>query len=89
MKRCSRCKDWLDESLFGSNKSTKDGLCNYCLECNRIIAKARPRATGVAIPRGVALSKYKKQKLIVEFGEAVAEILSNMGENERFDLNDL
>lgn len=32
-KRCSGCKEWLDESSFGQNASLPDGLANQCKGC--------------------------------------------------------
>lgn len=33
MKRCGRCHQQLDESMFSKNKRTKDGLRCYCRKC--------------------------------------------------------
>ncbi len=39
MKRCSKCKLEKDTNQFHKNKNKKDGLHNYCKECNRIRKK--------------------------------------------------
>ena len=33
MKFCNRCKQDLNNDKFSANKSTKDGLQKYCIEC--------------------------------------------------------
>lgn len=35
MKKCSKCKETKDCSEFSRNKSRKDGLHNYCRECDK------------------------------------------------------
>lgn len=37
MKRCPRCDRTLSLKLFGSNRTTHDGLDGYCRECRRLI----------------------------------------------------
>lgn len=39
MKICPRCLRELDTSEFPRNVSKKDGLGNYCSECNRLVQK--------------------------------------------------
>lgn len=35
MKICNKCKSKLNESQFNKNKSRKDGLQNYCRDCEK------------------------------------------------------
>ncbi len=35
MKRCSKCKEWKDESEFNKNRKNKDGLRYWCKKCSR------------------------------------------------------
>jgi len=35
MKRCSKCKEWKDESEFGKDRTCKDGLRVWCKNCER------------------------------------------------------
>ena len=39
MKQCTKCKQWLDESMFNKNKDSKDGLYSRCRFCTRERAK--------------------------------------------------
>lgn len=39
MKRCSRCKQMLDESMFYKNSTKVDGLSNECKACAKESAK--------------------------------------------------
>ena len=32
-KRCTKCKEWKDESKFGKQRRSKDGLRHWCFEC--------------------------------------------------------
>lgn len=36
LKHCSKCDQYLDLSLFGKNKSAKDGLTHWCKSCKKI-----------------------------------------------------
>lgn len=38
-KKCSRCKLYKDVSKFYKNKSRKDGLFGYCIECKKNYTK--------------------------------------------------
>lgn len=39
MKKCTDCKQYMEEVLFYRNKSANDGLCNICKECTSIRKK--------------------------------------------------
>ncbi len=39
MKRCSKCKEWKDESEFNKNRKNKDGLQCRCRKCVRNYAR--------------------------------------------------
>ena len=39
MKRCSKCKEWKDESEFNKNRKNKDGLKCQCKKCDRNYAR--------------------------------------------------
>lgn len=39
MKKCSKCKEFKEETSFFKDKSKKDGLSNRCKECDAVIAK--------------------------------------------------
>lgn len=34
MKQCTKCKKWKDESEFGKDSKSKDGLRHWCKKCN-------------------------------------------------------
>jgi hypothetical protein len=36
LKKCTKCKNYLDKTAFGNNKSKKDGLATECLKCKVI-----------------------------------------------------
>jgi predicted sulfurtransferase len=40
-KYCVNCKQWQDISKFHKNKSTKDGLSNWCKNCNNSYTKVK------------------------------------------------
>ena len=35
-KKCGRCRQHLPLSVFGKNRSMKDGLCGYCQTCRSL-----------------------------------------------------
>lgn len=39
MKRCSCCKELKSESDFGVNRSSSDGLHEYCKSCARLVTR--------------------------------------------------
>jgi hypothetical protein len=39
LKICSKCKSFKDENCFNKCKSNKDGLMNYCKDCQHLYSK--------------------------------------------------
>ncbi len=54
-KYCPRCKKGKLFSKFGNNKNCKDGLTQYCIECNRELVNL--------IPAEKHRDRYKRDKL--------------------------
>lgn len=54
---CTRCREELPRSAFGSNRNRPDGVANECLEC----ARARTRAYRAANP-GQSRRYYERNK---------------------------
>ena len=40
MKKCSKCQILKDFSFFNKDKNKKDGHCNNCRDCSKVISKA-------------------------------------------------
>lgn len=66
MKQCSRCKEFKDLSLFGNNKTEKDGLMRQCKNCNTERVKQHyaenghtPDPTRVYRRHGVTQTQYE------------------------------
>jgi hypothetical protein len=83
MKTCSKCKEELDESAFCTNAAMKDGLHVWCRDCRSEYRKkahrAQLRAGGVVVkPRSVAIKDAKRQKMIVEYGIDLVEVLDTL-----------
>lgn len=49
MKRCSRCREYKDESDYHKNTSKPDGLYNYCKECTSFYKRSYRRLTTSAL----------------------------------------
>jgi hypothetical protein len=83
MKTCSKCKEELDESSFGSNAARNDGLNVWCRDCvyeyKRKRYVAQRRASGVPLkPQSVAVKDALRQKRIVQYGIDVVEVLDTL-----------
>ena len=52
MKTCTRCGVNKDESLFGANKSSEDGLHYKCKECASVYQKERRERLNASKPPG-------------------------------------
>jgi hypothetical protein len=83
MKTCSKCKEELDESSFGSNAAMRDGLQAWCRDClheyKRKRYLAQRKAGGMPVkPRSVAIKDGLRQKMIVEHGIDVVEVLDTL-----------
>jgi hypothetical protein len=83
MKTCTKCNEELDESAFGKHSVTKDGLRIWCLGCmaeyQRKRRLAERKAGGMPIkPRSVAIKDALRQKMIVEHGIDVVEVLDTL-----------
>ena len=77
MKRCVCCNVPKEESEFNKNKTTKDGLCYDCKDCNKARSKANyklrtadkpKRAKSISVSRersysGNDLSKIQKKRI--------------------------
>lgn len=64
-KICTKCNIEKDVECFSKNKNTKDGLKNYCKECDALYIKSlnyKPLEIDYK-----TCSKCKKEKLITEF----------------------
>jgi hypothetical protein len=86
MKRRPKCKDELDESLFGSDRTTKDGLCIYCNFCtNQLRQIGRfgiinvSHLDGLSAAKKVRRERSERQNIIRKYGEAVATIILKEG----------
>lgn len=65
-KTCSKCREALPLSAFGSNRSKRDGLQNYCRECTRIVGREsmrKVRATPAGRARSRASGREASRKL--------------------------
>jgi hypothetical protein len=83
MKTCSKCKEELDESSFGKHSVTKDGLRVWCLDCTaeykRKAYLAQRKEGGMPVkPRSVAIKDGLRQKMIVQYGIDVVEVLDTL-----------
>ena len=45
LKKCSKCKQDKETSLFYANSRMKDGLHSFCIECHKASAQARKKIT--------------------------------------------
>jgi len=66
MKRCSKCKEWKDESEFSKLKSQKDGINYTCKQCAAIYyqnnkEKVKARSKKTRINNKQELKKYFKE----------------------------
>jgi NAD-dependent SIR2 family protein deacetylase len=83
MKTCSKCQEELDESAFNTHPKGKDGLRPWCKDCDAECARkryvARRRASGVPLkPQSVAVKDGLRQKMIVQYGIDVVEVLDTL-----------
>ncbi len=51
MKRCTKCKKWKDESEFGKQPKSKDGLRYWCKNCVRESARRYYKKDGGRVKR--------------------------------------
>jgi hypothetical protein len=83
MKTCSKCQEELDESSFGSNAARDDGLNVWCRDCvyeyQRKRYLAQRKEGGMPFkPRSVAIKDGLRQKMIVQYGLDVVEVLDTL-----------
>jgi hypothetical protein len=83
MKTCTKCNEELDESAFGNHPRGKDGLRAWCKDCDAEYARKKyveqRRASGVPLkPMSVAVKAGQRQKMIVQYGIDVVEVLDTL-----------
>ena len=89
MKKCTRCKRILDESMFYKNRAKADGLNNECKDCAKksvnlakLNAKILPLKRVKALCRKVCLDP--DIDLILDLQQAINEVVDTL-ELERLD----
>lgn len=64
-KRCPRCGRDLPKEAFGKNRTTKDGLQNWCKECTNAQEKVRKAAKAAAQNKTKAPKTDEQPKKVV------------------------
>ncbi len=67
MKRCSKCKKWKDEIQFGKDSKSKDGLRDWCRQCECEYSRKRYRKNKGAV------KKYYSYKDLHRVAEGVKQ----------------
>jgi hypothetical protein len=83
MKTCSKCNEELDESAFNKEANGKYALRSWCKECvyeyQRKLRLRQRKAGGMPVkPRSVAIKDGLRQKMIVQYGIDVVEVLDTL-----------
>jgi NAD-dependent SIR2 family protein deacetylase len=83
VKTCSKCQEELDESSFDKQSVNKDGLRSWCKDCEAEIKRkrylAQRKAGGMPVkPRSVAIKDGLRQKMIVQYGIDLVEVLDTL-----------
>jgi hypothetical protein len=83
MKTCSKCQEELDESSFYKHSGHKDGLHSWCGDClteaRRKRRLAERKAGGMPVkPMSVAIKDGLRQKMIVQYGIDLVEVLDTL-----------
>jgi hypothetical protein len=83
MKTCSKCNEELDESSFYRHDSHTERLHPWCKDClyeyKRKRYLAQRKEGGMPIkPRSVAIKDGLRQKMIVQYGIDLVEVLDTL-----------
>ncbi len=63
MKQCTKCKKWKDESKFGKDRKSKDGLRYWCKDCVRADMRERYKKQGKGLK---TYYRYEESHRVVE-----------------------
>ena len=62
-KRCIKCEKWKDESKFGKDRSSKDGLAYDCKDCVRAYKRERDKKEGRGLKK---YYRYEERHRVVD-----------------------
>ena len=60
MKRCPRCEKKKSAAAFGKNRTKKNGLSSYCLDCMKLYRMEHYRSNPAPYKKRAAASKKKR-----------------------------
>jgi hypothetical protein len=69
LKKCSKCKQEKDTSLFYANKRVKDGVNTFCISCHKadnVARKAKNRADPVFRAAELLYKKEYRERTVVQ-----------------------
>jgi hypothetical protein len=79
VKTCTRCNIEQDDSDFTKHPKTRDGLNCWCKTCVSELNRRRYKPTyGNYLASGEAKKRTIHQNIVVQYGEAVAEVLDDV-----------
>ena len=83
MKKCSRCKRILDESMFYNNKTKADGLNNECKDCAKKsikLARLNKESSSVSQVRALCHKVYLDPDidLILDLQQAINKLVDTL-----------
>jgi hypothetical protein len=63
MKQCTKCKKWKNESKFGKNSKSKDGLRYWCKDCVRAYMREGYKKEGKGLKQ---YYRYEERHRVVD-----------------------